>query len=268
MESSAWLSAKLGVSPLVAQILTARGISDETVAKEYLYPTLDMLHSPFSMNGMSRAVERIKKAMDNDEQIWIYGDYDVDGTTAAALLILFFKHHGVTANYYIPNRFDEGYGLNVEAIEKLSAQGCSLLISVDCGVSSVKEVERANELGIDVIVTDHHETKPDRVAPAYVLLNPRLPECDYQFKSLAGVGVAFKLVHALMGGKEYPPFLASHLDLVALGTVVDVASLVGENRILAKFGLEELNKRERQSSRTPHPSVLNISLLVKSSLLN
>jgi len=249
LESSARLSAKLRISPLVAQLLTARGICDEKAAEEYLYPTLDMLHSPFLMRGMSRAVERIKKAMDNDEQIWIYGDYDVDGTTAAALLMLSFKQLGVSANYYIPNRFDEGYGLNVEAIEKLSERGCSLLISVDCGISSVKEVERANELGIDVIITDHHEPKLDRVAPACVLLNPKLSECDYPFKRLAGVGVAFKLVHALMGGEEFPPFLASHLDLVALGTVVDVVSLGGETRILAKFGLEELNKRKRQGIR-------------------
>jgi len=249
LESSARLSAKLRISPLVAQLLTVRGMSDEKVAEEYLYPTLDMLHSPFLMRGMSEAVERIKKAMDKGEQIWIYGDYDVDGTTAAALLMLSFKQLGVSANYYIPNRFDEGYGLNVEAIEKLSERGCSLLISVDCGVSSVEEVQRANELGIDVILTDHHEPKPDRIAPAYVLLNPKLSDCDYPFRSLAGVGVAFKLVHALMGGEEFSPFLESHLDLVALGTVVDVVSLVGENRILAKFGLEELNKRERQGIR-------------------
>ena len=249
LESSARLSAKLKISPLVAQLLTARGISDEKVAEEYLYPTFDMLHSPFLMNGMLKAVERIKKAMEGGEQIWIYGDYDVDGTTAATLLILFFKHLGVSANYYIPNRFEEGYGLNVEAIEKLSEAGCSLLITVDCGVSSVEEVELANRLGIDVIVTDHHEPKLDRVAPAYVLLNPRLPDCNYPFTRLAGVGVAFKLAHALMGGEEFSPLLISHLDLVALGTVVDVVSLVGENRILAKFGLEELNKRERQGVR-------------------
>ena len=249
LESSARLSAKLKIPPLVAQLLTARGISNAKDAQEYLYPTFDMLHSPFLMNGMSKAVERVKRAMDNGEQIWIYGDYDVDGTTAASLLILFFKHYGVAANYYIPNRFDEGYGLNVDAIAKLNQAGCNLLISADCGVSSVEEVELANKLGIDVIVTDHHEPKPEGVAPAYVLLNPRLPDCNYPFKRLAGVGVAFKLVHALMGGEEFSPFLTSQLDLVALGTVVDVVSLVEENRILAKFGLEELNKRERQGIR-------------------
>jgi len=230
-----------------------------------------MIYSPFLIHGMERAVERIKKAIENGERIWIYGDYDVDGTTATSLLLGVFKNLGVDAHYYIPNRFDEGYGLNIDAITKLSEQGCNLMISVDCGVSSVAEIEHAKKLGIDIIITDHHEPKDGNIPAAYAVLNPKLgrslalrstgtsPSLKYPFDGLAGVGVAFKLAQALLeGGRDsgqtpegegISPFLKTQLDLVALGTVVDVASLVDENRILSKFGLEELNKRERVGIR-------------------
>ncbi len=251
IELSARIAAKLGISSMISQLLTTRGIADEQSAEEFLYPHIDMMYDPFQMYGMERAVERIKQAIECGEQIWIYGDYDVDGTTATALLLGVFRHLGVQASYYIPNRFDEGYGLNTDAIEKLGASGCDVLITVDCGVSSIAEVERANELGIDVIVTDHHEPKEGNIPPAYVVLNPRLEICEYPFDGLAGVGVAFKLAHALLGVRtgELPPALASQLDLVALGTVVDVAMLVDENRILSRIGLAELNKRERPGIR-------------------
>lgn len=251
IELSARIAAKLGISSMISQLLTTRGIVDEQSAEEFLYPRIDMMYDPFQMHGMERAVERIKQAIERGEQIWIYGDYDVDGTTATALLLSVFRHLGVQASYYIPNRFDEGYGLNTDATEKLGASGCDVLITVDCGVSSITEVERANELGIDVIVTDHHEPKEGNIPPAYVVLNPRLEVCEYPFDGLAGVGVAFKLAHALLGVRtgELPPALTSQLDLVALGTVVDVAMLVDENRILSRIGLAELNKRERPGIR-------------------
>ena len=251
---SAKIAAKLGVSSLISQLLTIRGIEDEGEAEKFLYPNLDMMYSPFLMHDMERAVKRIKKAIEDGERIWIYGDYDVDGTTATALLLGVFKHLGVDVNYYIPNRFDEGYGLNTDAITKLSARGCNLMISVDCGVSSVAEIEHAKKLGIDVIITDHHEPKDENIPAAYAVLNPKIPSTPllkgggrYPFDGLAGVGVAFKLAHALLEleGEGFSPFLKTQLDLVALGTVVDVASLTDENRILSKFGLEELNKRER-----------------------
>ncbi|MFQ6039286.1 MAG: single-stranded-DNA-specific exonuclease RecJ [Candidatus Poribacteria bacterium] len=258
IKSSAKIAAKLDVSSLISQLLTIRGIEDEREAEKFLYPNLDMMYSPFLMRDMERAVERIKKAIENGERIWIYGDYDVDGTTATALLLGVFKYLGVDVNYYIPNRFDEGYGLNIDAITKLSEQGCNLIISVDCGINSVAEIEHANELGIDAIITDHHEPKYENIPAAYAVLNPKIPPTPllkggekYPFDGLAGVGVAFKLAHALLEseGEGLSPFLKTQLDLVSLGTVVDVASLIDENRILAKFGLEELNKRERVGIR-------------------
>jgi single-stranded-DNA-specific exonuclease len=262
IKSSAKIAAKLGVSSLLSQLLTIRGIEDEQEAGKFLYPDLDMIYSPFLMHDMERAVERIKKAIENGEQIWIYGDYDVDGTTATSLLLGVFKHLRVEAHYYIPNRFDEGYGLNIDAITKLAEDGCNLMISVDCGISSVTEIEHANKLGIDVIITDHHEPKDGNIPEAYAVLNPKIlptplptptpPEegkrgVKYPFDGLAGVGVAFKLAQALLEqeGERLSSFLKTQLDLVALGTVVDVASLIDENRTLSKFGLEELNKRER-----------------------
>ena len=245
IEKSSRLAVRLGISQLVAQLLINRGIETEDAAQAYLYPTPDQLHSPFLMYGMEKVVERIRLAMERGEQIWIFGDYDVDGTTAASLLINTFRHLNYLVQPYIPNRFDEGYGLNKEAIRKLGAQGCNLLITVDCGITSIEEVEFANSLGIDVIITDHHQPPPGALPPAIGVITPKMPESEYPFDGLAGVGLAFKLAHGLMGGGDLDPFLQSQLDLVALGTVVDMAPLTGENRVLSSLGLLELNKRER-----------------------
>lgn len=245
IEKSSWLAVKLGISQLVAQLLINRGIETEDAAHAYLYPTPDQLHSPFLMYRMEKVVERIRVAMERDEQIWIFGDYDVDGTTAASLLINTFRHLDYPVQPYIPNRFDEGYGLNKKAIGKLKKRGCDLLITVDCGITSIEEVEFANSLGIDVIITDHHQPPPGALPPAIGVITPKMPESEYPFDGLAGVGLAFKLAHGLMGGGNLDPFLQSQLDLVALGTVVDMAPLTGENRVLSSLGLVELNKRER-----------------------
>ena len=245
IEKSSRLAVRLGISQLVAQLLVNRGIETEDAAHAYLYPTPDLLHSPFLMYGMEKVVERIRLAMKRGEQIWIFGDYDVDGTTATSLLINTFRHLDFPVQPYIPNRFEEGYGLNKEAIHKLKKNGCDLLITVDCGITSVEEVELANSLGIDVIITDHHQPRPDALPPAIGLITPKMPESEYPFDGLAGVGLAFKLAHGLMDGGDIAPFLQSQLDLVALGTVADVAPLVGENRVLSSLGLVELNKRER-----------------------
>ena len=249
IEKSSRLAVKLGISPLVAQLLINRGIETEDAARAYLYPTPDQLHSPFLMYGMETVVERIRSAMKRGEQIWIFGDYDVDGTTATSLLINTFRHLDFPVKPYIPNRFEEGYGLNKEAIGKLKEQGCDLLITVDCGITSIEEVEFANSLDIDVIITDHHQPRPDALPPAIGLITPKMPESEYPFDGLAGVGLAFKLAHGLMGGGDLDPFLQSQLDLVALGTVVDMAPLMGENRVLSSLGLVELNKRERPGIR-------------------
>ena len=245
IEKSSRLAVRLGISQLVAQLLINRGIETEDAAHAYLYPTLDQLHSPFLLHGMEQVVERIRVAMKGGEQIWIFGDYDVDGTTATSLLISTFRHLDFPVKPYIPNRFDEGYGLNKAAIEKLAEQGCDLLITVDCGITSIEEVQLANTLGIDVIITDHHQPPPGQLPPAIGVITPKMPESEYPFDGLAGVGLAFKLAHGLMGGNDLSPFLQSQLDLVALGTVADMAPLMGENRVLSSLGLVELNKRER-----------------------
>lgn len=246
IEKSSRLAARLGISQLVAQLLINRGIHTEDEAHTYLYPKFDQLYCPFKMHGMDKAVERIHLARKRGEQVWIFGDYDADGTTAVSLLIDTFRQRlDLPVMPYIPNRFKEGYGLNKKAIRKLKEHNCNLLITVDCGITSIEEVEFANSLGIDVIITDHHQPRPGALPPAIGLVTPKMPESEYPFDGLAGVGVAFKLAHGLMGGGDLDPFLQSQLDLVALGTVVDVVPLIEENRVLANRGLEVINKRER-----------------------
>lgn len=238
------LADRLRISPLVAQVLVSRGYEGEEEARRFLHPSLDHLHDPFLLPDMRKAVDRIREAISKGERIWIYGDYDVDGTSAVSALILTFREMGVEVDYYIPNRLVEGYGLNRDAMEELKEKGCDLLITVDCGVSAVEEVEYAGELGMDVIITDHHHPKGDR-PPAHSLINPKLSDSTYPFKELAGVGVAFKLIQALMSDVGSAEFAESLLDLVALGTIVDVTPLIGENRVLARFGLERLSERKR-----------------------
>ncbi len=243
-EVSKQIAESLEISLLLAQLLTSRGIEDVEAARQFLYADLGDLHPPFLIDGMDRAVERVQHAIEHGEKICIYGDYDVDGMTSVSLLLGGFKELGLESDYYIPDRMEEGYGINKEAIDDIHARGVTLMITVDCGVTSVAEIEHANKLGIDVIVTDHHEPDSDHLPPAYTILNPKLSD-KYPFDGLAGVGIAFKLLHALAGGKELPPYLHQQLDLVALGTVVDVTPLVDENRILTRFGLQVLNRRER-----------------------
>ena len=250
IETSTRLALRLCIPQLIAQLLVNRGIETEESAREYLYPTFSNLHSPFRMHDMEKAVERLHSAIKRGEKIWVYGDYDTDGTTAASLLLNTFRHLDVPVDFHIPNRFEEGYGLNKTTLRSLREDGCNLLITVDCGITSIEEVDFANEIGIDVIITDHHQPRPDALPPAYAVISPKLPESGYPFQELAGVGLAFKLAHGLVGGGEVPPFLQSQLDLVALGTVVDMATLTGENRALTKLGLAELNKRERPGIRT------------------
>ena len=241
-DKSVVLASELGISVFAAQLLTNRRIKTADEARAYLYPTFDELHNPFKLADMDKAVERIHRAISRDEKICIYGDYDTDGTTATALLINTFRQMDVPVDYYIPNRYEEGYGLNEDTIEKIYQENnAKLLITVDCGITSVKEVALANQLGMDVIVTDHHEPEQEQ-PPAYALISPKIQGNEYPCTELAGVGLAFKLAQSLIDDR---PFLESLLDLVALGTVVDIASLTGENRILSRLGLAELNKRER-----------------------
>ena len=240
------LAADLSLSPLLCQILVNRGITDAAAACPFLSPSLHDLHDPFLMLGMDAAVRRIVAAVQQGEPMAVYGDYDVDGVTATALLLTFFEALGLQVASYIPEREGEGYGLNAEAMRQLAQQGARLLITVDCGSTAVAEVALARELGIDTIITDHHQP-PDTLPAALAVLNPHQPGCGYPNKHLCGVGLVFKLLTALRAFmrqagvlSERLPNLKRHLDLVALGTIADVTPIRGENRVIVHYGLQEL----------------------------
>ncbi|MFH1797879.1 MAG: single-stranded-DNA-specific exonuclease RecJ [Candidatus Omnitrophota bacterium] len=237
------LAESLGVSAACAQILTNRGLTSPEAARDFLFGGLFSCVDPFLMKDMASAVERIHAAVKKSEKILIYGDYDVDGVTSTALLADIFAQLGAEYETFIPNRIDEGYGLNENAVVSASERGIKLIVTVDCGISAVREVERANELGIDVIITDHHEVKGGNLPPAYAIIDPHQADCGYPFNYLAGVGVAYKLARALMKGREY--IVEEHLDLVALGTIADIVPLNGENRVLTKSGLLKLKNSKR-----------------------
>ncbi len=245
------LAKSLNISSVTAQVLVNRGIENETEANLFLNCTLFDLPSPYLMKGMDKAVERIKEALESNEKIAIYGDYDVDGVTSTALLYTFLKGLKANVTYYNPDRLKEGYGINIDAVKKLAEERVSLIISGDCGITAVNEVEQAKELGVDFIVTDHH--KPPELLPRAVsVLNPKLSDCKYPGKEIVGVGVIFNLVIALRRAlrdegffKNGEPNLGDYLDLVALGTVADCAPLLDVNRILVKEGLKRMESPKR-----------------------
>ncbi|MBI4714887.1 MAG: DHH family phosphoesterase, partial [Nitrospirae bacterium] len=242
------ISEGLGVSPIVAQILINRGVREMEDARKFLAVSPNDLHSPFLLKEMDRAVDRILQAMSRGERILVYGDYDVDGVTASSLYLQFFRSQGIDADHYIPYRMTEGYGLNVAAMETVRERGASVIITADCGTTSVREIDRARELGMDVIVTDHHEPSSE-LPKSYALLNPHRKDASYPFKGLTGVGVALKLVQGILmrepGDSEFPSVLHDYLDLVTLGTIADVAPLTGENRFFVKEGLRRLTEERR-----------------------
>ena len=227
------------ISKNIAKILNARSITDITVVKKYFSDEYEEGYDPFLMYDMQKAVDRINEAIENEEKILVYGDYDADGITSTVLLVETLISMGANVSSYIPNRFEEGYGPNKEAFTKIINSGISLIITVDNGIAGVEEVDLANELGCDVIVTDHHKIQ-DTMPNAYAIIHPEHPDGNYPFKKLAGVGVAFKLAHALL--EIFPDFL---LDLVAIGTIADMVSITDENRIFVKQGLELLNEDPR-----------------------
>lgn len=227
------------ISKNIAKILNARSITDMTVVKKYFSDEYEEGYDPFLMHDMQKAVDRINEAIENEEKILVYGDYDADGITSTVLLVETLISMGANVSSYIPNRFEEGYGPNKEAFTKIINSGISLIITVDNGIAGVEEVDLANELGCDVIVTDHHKIQ-DTMPNAYAIIHPEHPDGNYPFKKLAGVGVAFKLAHALL--EIFPDFL---LDLVAIGTIADMVSITDENRIFVKQGLELLNEDPR-----------------------
>lgn len=235
------LASTLGVSPIVAGLLLARGHGDHASAQTFLKPSLDQLHDPLLMRGMSDAVGRLLRAIDNQEPILIYGDYDVDGTTGTAVLLRALRMLGGTAGYHVPHRFTEGYGIQQAALEKAAGEGYKLVVSVDCGIRAHEPLVWARDNGLDVVITDHHLPDEDEGAPpAFAVLNPNQHGCDYPDKNLAGVGVAFKLIHALFRERGREAQVPGFLKMVAIGTVADVAKLVGENRAIVALGLSDL----------------------------
>jgi single-stranded-DNA-specific exonuclease len=239
------LSNALEVPLVIAQILANRGIFNLEDAKHFFQPKWEDLYDPFLMKDMDRAVERVIKAIRNKERIFIYGDYDVDGITSVSLLYLFLTQMGCEVFFYIPDRLREGYGLSTQGIYNAKNVEASLMISVDCGITGVEQVALAASLGIDVIVSDHHE--PGSSLPeAIAVLDPKREDCSYPFKELAGVGVTFKLVQAVTQRLELSDEVCrEYVDLVALGSAADIVPLIDENRLLVKKGLEKINKLDR-----------------------
>lgn len=232
------LAQKNNISLLLARILINRGIDTDEKIKKFLYPSLDDLYNPYMLNDMEIAVERIVKAIEQNEKITVYGDYDVDGITSVTILKQFLDEQNVVVDYYLPNRLSEGYGLNNNALQKIKDRGTTLIITVDCGISAYDEIEFAKSLDMEVIITDHHEC-PLKLPLALAIVDPKRDDSTYPFNSLAGVGVTFKLLHALALRLNLPSeSYLKYLDIVCLGTVADIVPLIDENRVIVKYGLE------------------------------
>ncbi|HEX8071319.1 MAG TPA: single-stranded-DNA-specific exonuclease RecJ [Pyrinomonadaceae bacterium] len=239
--AAASLAAATGLTPVVAGLLHARGLQTAAAVERLLHPAFDQLHDPALMLGMSDAVARVLRAVDGGEPILVYGDYDVDGTTGTVVLRRALQLLGARTGYHVPHRFTEGYGIRQDVLERAAAEGYKLVISVDCGIRAHEPLQWARANGLDVIVTDHHLPDADEGAPpAYAVLNANQRGCQYPDKHLAGVGVAFKLAHALLRARGRGHLIRGFLKVVAIGTVADVAPLVGENRAIVTLGLADL----------------------------
>ena len=237
---SALVSA-LGIDPVIAHLLVLRGIVAPDKAERFLHPSIDHLHDPFQLADLPLAVDRLLRAIDRKERVAVHGDYDVDGVTSTVILRRLLELLGADVVHFIPDRIKDGYGLEPAGIERLAAQQVSVVVSVDCGIRSGAAATRARELGLDLVITDHHE--PDATLPsALAVINPKRPDCPYPDKDLAGVGVALKLVQALCQRTDHTRWLPGFIKMAALGTVADVVPLRGENRVIAKLGLEQLSQ--------------------------
>ncbi len=237
------LAAEAGLTPIVARLLVTRGITDAAEAHRFLNPSLDHLHSPYDMLGMDKAVERLRRAIAANERVLIYGDYDVDGTTAVVILKTAIELCGGRAEFHVPHRIKEGYGMKDDVIERARAGGVTLIISVDTGIRAFAAAETANRLGLDLIVTDHHLPDAGEGIPrALAVLNPNQPDCRYPCKALCGAGVAFKIAQALLDQNGQARLIPSFLKIVAIATIADAVPLVGENRVFAKLGLDGLRR--------------------------
>jgi len=239
------LSEELNIHPILSQLLVQRGINTFEEAKNFFRPSLSDLHDPFLMKDMDKAVERISNAILNKQKILVYGDYDVDGTTAVSLVYTFLHNQYVNVSYYIPDRYKEGYGISIQGIDYAKENNYDLIIALDCGIKSVDKIDYANTLGIDFIICDHH--RPGSTLPAAVaVLDPKRTDCDYPYKELSGCGVGFKLIQAISQQKGISfSDLEQYLDLVAVSIAADIVPITGENRILAFHGLNFLKLNHR-----------------------
>jgi single-stranded-DNA-specific exonuclease len=242
--SVAQLAKEINVSDPIAKILVNRGIDTYDKAKEFFRPQLSLLHDPFLMDGMELAVGRVQRAVEAKERLLVFGDYDVDGTNSAAMLTLYFRSLGVETMFHIPDRVKEGYGISTAGIDRGKVFGATLLISIDCGITAIEQVEYARSQGMDVIICDHHEPG-EEIPAAFAVLDPLKPNCPYPFKYLCGCGVGFKLMQAIARRRNEEETVFGYLDFATLATTADIVPLVGENRILTKLGLEQINANPR-----------------------
>lgn len=262
---------KFGLKRTIANVILKRGFHDLDEVDDFLHPALDKLPNPNLLKDLKKGAERIAKAIFEREKIAIYGDYDADGVTSTALLLLFLKDIGIESDFYIPDRLKEGYGLNKEAIDYLKSKGVDLVITVDCGINGNDAVEYGKKIGIDFIITDHH-VPGEKLPDAEAVINPKRKDCDFPFKELAGVGVAFYLLIELRKTlrewgffrKAPEPNLKQYLDLVAIGTIADLVPLLGPNRIFVKYGLSEINRTRKKGLIALREELLIDTLDVKS----
>ena len=239
------LAGDLGVSESLANLMVQRKITTPGEARKFFNPSLDYLHDPFLMKDMNRAVDRLSGAIKKGEKILVYGDYDVDGTTAVALVYSFLKKNNANVDYYIPDRYKEGYGVSFQGIDFGFNNNFKVVISLDCGIKAVEKIQYAKSKGLDVIICDHHYPG-DEIPKALAVLDPKQPGCDYPYKELSGCGVGFKLIHAYSKIHSIPfSEIANYLDLVAVSIASDIVPITGENRVLAYFGLKQLNEAPR-----------------------
>ncbi len=258
------LSNKLNCNEIISRLLINRGLTTVDKAEKFLFPKADVVHDPFLLNDMDLAVRRIDEAIYNNERICIYGDYDVDGITSVSVLYLFLKNFSDNITYYIPDRFSQGYGINKTALDNLKNDGCSLIITVDTGISAIEEINYANDIGIDVVITDHHECQKS-FPSAIAVINPKRHDSAYPFAKLAGVGVVYKLITALDKHKN-TDFSDNYIDLVAIGTIADIMPLIDENRYIVKVGLDKISTNPNPGLKALIDITLNTSNITSSSV--
>ena len=253
------LMKSLGVDRVIANLLVQRGVTSFESAKAFFRPSLDDLHDPFLMKDMTEAIDRLTTAMEKQERVLVYGDYDVDGTTSVALVYTYLKSHFDFIDYYIPDRYSEGYGVSIKGIDYAAENNFSLVIALDCGIKAIEKIAYAKEKGVDFIICDHH-TPDDELPLAAAVLDPKRKDCDYPCDVLSGCGVGFKLMQGLAQRKNWDfETLTPLLDLLAVSIASDIVPITGENRVLTFFGLKQLNESPRLGLKT----ILNLAGVTK-----